>query len=165
MDEKGQVSLEAVLVIGVAVLVVISLFNLWWARMSYARDLGEAGEAKMTGIVLATAINNVYANGANFSITLGSDEINYTRLGDATKMEGGGIDLPFTISKSNKTIIIAKDMSKTGSTSDTWNTTVSIIPVELVQLDPTSSYPETTIRNNGTAILIYANSSNIKVVA
>ncbi|HDH28315.1 MAG TPA: hypothetical protein ENH13_04205, partial [Euryarchaeota archaeon] len=64
MDNKGQVSIEAALAIGVVILVIIGLFNIWFSRLNLARDVGEAGEAKMTGILLAEGINNVYANGA-----------------------------------------------------------------------------------------------------
>ncbi|RMF90431.1 MAG: hypothetical protein D6733_03850, partial [Methanobacteriota archaeon] len=60
MDDRAQVSLEAVLIVGVAMLVVVSIFNIWWARMSFARDVGEAGEAKMAAELLAEAINNAY---------------------------------------------------------------------------------------------------------
>jgi hypothetical protein len=162
MDNKAQVSLEAVLILGVAILIIISVFNLWWARMSYARDVGEAGEAKMAGILLAEGINSVYANGANFSITFTEDEINYTQLGETQKIEGGGMVLPFVVSKSNKTIIISKDMSKTGGAI--WNTTVSIVPSDIA-MNTTSEYPETTVRNNGTHIIIYADTSHITVVA
>jgi hypothetical protein len=162
MDNKGQVSLEAVLVIGIAILVVISMFNIWWARMSMAREVGEAGEAKMIGILLAEGINLAYANGANFSITLTEDEINYTRLSEVEKMEGGGVKLPIVIDIEEGNINITKDMSKTGG--DTWNTTVSIVPANIV-MNTSSDYPETTIRNNGTSIIIYANSGNIKVVS
>lgn len=162
MDDKAQVSLEAVLIIGVGILVIISVFNIWWARMSLARDVGEAGEAKMVGILLAEGINNAYANGANFSITLTSEEINFTRLGDSVKMTGGGLALPIVIDKTQRKINITKDMSKTGG--GTWNTTVSIVPSNIALQNPTAAYPETTIRNNGTYIIIYANSSRISVV-
>jgi hypothetical protein len=163
MDNKGQVSLEAVLVMGVAILVIISVFNIWWARMSLAREVGEAGEAKMAGMLLAEGINNVYANGANFSITLTEDEINYTRLGDVQSIEGGGMVLPIIIDRTGGRINISKDMSKTGG--GTWNTSVSIVPSDIDRQDPTSQYPETTIRNNGSSIIIYANSTIISVVS
>lgn len=162
MDNKGQVSLEAVLVMGVAILVVISMFNIWWARMSLARDVGEAGEARMTGMLLAEGINNVYANGENFSITLTVDEINYTRLGDVQSIKGGGMVLPIIVDRMGRRINISKDMSKTGG--GTWNTSVSIVPSIIYLQGPTAQYPETTIRNNGTSIIIYASSSYISVV-
>jgi hypothetical protein len=163
MDNKGQVSLEAVLVMSVAIILIISVFNIWWARMSLAREVGEAGEAKMTGMLLAEGINNVYANGANFSITLTEEEINYTHLGDAQSIEGGGMVLPIIIDKPGRRINISKDMSKTGG--DTWNTSVSIVPSDIDRQDPTTQYPETTIRNNGSSIIIYANLESITVVS
>lgn len=162
MEDKGQVSLEAVLVMGVAIIVIISVFNIWWARMSLAREVGEAGEAKMTGMLLAEGINNVYANGENFSITLTEAEINYTRLRDVQSIEGGGMVLPITVDRTARRINISKDMSKTGG--GTWNTSVSIVPSNIERQDPSTQYPETTIRNNGTFIFVYADSENIKVV-
>ena len=161
MDDKAQLSLEAVLMLGVGMLVIMSVFNVWWSRMELARDVGEAGEAKMIGILLAEGVNSVYANGANFSITLTVDEINYTRLGDAAGIKGGGMVLPIVIDTAQRRINITKDMSKTGG--QTWNTTVSIIPSNITRLNPTSQYPETTIRNNGSFVIFYANSSNIRV--
>ncbi len=163
MDNKGQVSLEAVLVMGVAIILIISVFNIWWARMSLAREVGEAGEAKMAGMLLAEGINNVYANGANFSITLTEDEINYTRLGDEQSMEGGGMVLPIVIDGPGRRINISKDMSKTGG--GTWNTSISIVPSNIGMKLPTAQYPETTILNNGSFIIIYATIPNIKVVS
>ncbi|MFQ5801167.1 MAG: hypothetical protein ACE5HH_05560 [Candidatus Hydrothermarchaeales archaeon] len=161
MDDKAQISLEAVLILGVSVLVILSIFNIWWARMSFARDVGEAGEAKMVGVLLAEAINNAYANGGNFSITLTSEEINFTRLGDTSSMEGGGMALPIVIDRAQRRINISKDMSKTGGS--TWNTTVSIIPSDIV-MNTSPDYLETTILNNGSHIIIYASNSHITVV-
>ncbi len=162
MDNKGQVSIEAALAIGVVILVIIGLFNIWFSRLNLARDVGEAGEAKMTGILLAEGINNVYANGANFSIRLTENEINYTRLAEVKKISGGGMVLPFVIDSSKRLINITKNMSKTGGGS--WTTQVSIIPSNIARVNPTSQYPETTILNNGTTIVIYASLSNIQVV-
>jgi hypothetical protein len=163
LDDRAQVSLEAALIIGVAILVILSVFNIWWARMSFARDVGEAGEAKMVGVLLAESINNAYANGVNFSITLTEEEINYTQLSEGVKMEGGGMVLPIVIDLAENRINITKDMSKTGG--NTWNTTVSIIPQNIERQDPTTQYPETTIFYNGTVVIIYANAANIKVVS
>ncbi len=162
MDNKGQVSIEVVLITGVAVLLIISVFNIWSTRMSLAREVGEAGEAKMTGELLAETINNVYANGVNFSITLTAEELNYTRLGDTQKIEGLGVVLPITIVEANKSIVISKNMSKTGLSE--WNVSVSIIPTSILRLDNTTEFPETTVKYNGSTILIYASSSHIKVV-
>jgi hypothetical protein len=44
MDDEGQISLEAVLILGVAILILLSLYNIMWARMSLAKDVGDAGE-------------------------------------------------------------------------------------------------------------------------
>ncbi len=161
MGERGQVSLEAVIIMGVVVLVIISVFNIWWARMSYARDVGEAGEARMIGIMLAEGINNVYANGANFSLRLTEEEINFTALGNTQKMTGGGMVLPIVIDTSLRKINITKNMTKTGLGN--WTTTVSILPSNITRLNPTAQYPQLTIRNNGTTVILYANSSNIQV--
>ncbi len=165
MDNKAQVSLEVVLVIGVAVLVFISLFNVWWGRMSMARDVGEAGEARMVGEVLAESINSVYTNGVNFSITFSEAEINYTRLGDKAAIEGGWVSLPIYVNTSKKTIKITKNMSKTGGASANWATEVSYFSPTVVRLDATAGFPETTIRFNGSHVIIYASSSNIEVVS
>jgi hypothetical protein len=161
VDNKAQFSLEAVLAIGLAILIITGVFNIWISRRNLARDVGEAGEAKMIGILLAEGINNVYANGVNFSITLTDDEINYTRLALVDETEGGGMVLPIVIDKSQRKINITKDMSKTGGGS--WTTQISIIPNDIDRLDPTSTYPETTIRNNGTGVIIYADSDSITV--
>lgn len=162
MDNKGQVSLEAILVIGVAVLVVISVFNLAFSRLGMARDVGGAGEARMIGELLAEGINNAHANGANFSITLNEEEINYTQLREMQLIEGGGMALPIVIDRARKRINITKDMSKTGGLN--WTTSVQIIPYNISRSNPTAQYPETTIRNNGTFIEIYATSNHITVV-
>jgi hypothetical protein len=111
---------------------------------------GKAGEAKMKGILLAEAINNVYANGVNFSITLTDEEINYTRMA-----------LPIVIDTTERKINITSDMSETGGGN--WTTTVSIVPSNIVRENTTASYPETTIRSNGTYVIIHANSSKISV--
>jgi hypothetical protein len=162
MDNKGQISLEAALILGVGILIIISVFNIWFSRMSLAREAGEAGEAKMVGIMLGESINLVYANGENFSITLTEDEINYSRLKDIRSIEGGGMKLPIVVDLPKRRINITKDMSKTGG--GTWNTTVTIVPSKVARKDPTARYPETTIRNNGTHVLIHSNSANIEVV-
>jgi len=162
MDSRGQISLEAVLVIGVFMLLVVSVFNLWVGRIALARDVGEAGEARMLGELLAETINNAYANGGNFSITLTEEEINFTRLGDTTSMEGGGLNLPITINTSARAIDISKNMSKTGGRA--WKTSVFILPANITRAEPTQAYPEVTVRNNGSYIIIYASASHIEVV-
>lgn len=158
---RGQISLEAILAVGFSIVILLSLFNLTWERFYLARDVGEAGEAKMVGELLAGAINNVYANGDNFSIYLGADVLNYTRLSDASRITGVGISLPILIDKTNRTIIISKSMQKTGGRS--WNTTVPIIPANISRAAPTAQYAETTIRNSGGGIIIYAVQENINV--
>ena len=54
---KGQISLEAVMVIGIAIVILTSFFNINMERLNMAKDLGEAGEGRMAGELLATAIN------------------------------------------------------------------------------------------------------------
>ncbi len=54
-------------------------------------------------------------------------------------------------------------MSKTGG--GTWNTSISIVPSNIGMKLPTAQYPETTILNNGSFIIIYATIPNIKVVS
>lgn len=157
---KGQISLEAIMILGVAIIVLTSLVNINWERYYTAREIGEAGEAKMVGELLATAINTAYANGEGFRIYLGYDKLNYTKMG-STEMGGMGINLPLIIDTVGRTINISKNMSKIGGGA--WNTTVPIIPMNITQDSPTQ-YPETTIQNNGTHIIVYANESNIKVV-
>jgi hypothetical protein len=86
----------------------------------------------------------------NFSITLTDEEINYTRMA-----------LPIVIDTTERKINITSDMSETGGGN--WTTTVSIVPSNIVRENTTASYPETTIRSNGTYVIIHANSSKISV--
>ncbi|MEK6978456.1 MAG: hypothetical protein AABX40_08710 [Candidatus Hydrothermarchaeota archaeon] len=161
--EKGQVSIEAILVVGVAVILLISFTNLAWERFYLAREVGEAGEARMVGEFLAEAINNVYTNGEGFAIYLDPTVMNYTRLGDASRIEGTGIALPIGINTSARTIVISKNMSKTGG--GVWDTTVPIIPANVAVVSPLPPYyKETTVRNNGTHVVIYADAGNIEVL-
>ncbi|MFQ6137300.1 MAG: hypothetical protein ACE5PM_09000, partial [Candidatus Hydrothermarchaeales archaeon] len=78
---RGQVTLEALLVAGMAIVVVLSLVNVVSERIDFARDVGEGGEIRLVGELLATAINNVYANSEGFRIYLGAGDLNYTYLG------------------------------------------------------------------------------------
>lgn len=158
---RGQISLEAILAVGFSIVILLSLFNLTWERFYLARDVGEAGEAKMVGESLAVVINNVYANGEGFSVYLGPDTLNYTRLGDSSRITGLGISLPIVIDKTSRTINISKSMQKTGGGS--WNTTVPVIPTNITRANPTMQYAETTIRNSGGGIIIYAAQENINV--
>ncbi|MEE8358552.1 MAG: hypothetical protein V3R82_03995 [Candidatus Hydrothermarchaeales archaeon] len=157
---KGQVSLEAVLVAGFAIVVLLSLTNIAIERKDFARDVGESGEIKMLGELFATAINNVYANSEGFRIYLGPEYLNYTYLGSNT---GGdpGLALPIKINTTSRVIILRKNMS---ITSADWTTTVPIIPTNIVVNNPTADYPETTIRNDGTNIIIHAAAANMETV-
>lgn len=152
---RGQISLEAVMAIGMVVVVLTSFFNINMERYVMAKDLGEAGEARMAGELLATAINTGYSNGEGFSLYVSSDKLNFTKVGAM------GIELPLVIDSGTRTINIRKNM--TGSGGAQWNVTVLVIPANLLQANSTSQYPEVTIFNNGTHVIIYANDSNIVV--
>jgi|GEM_PF-1332707 len=161
VNMRGQISIEAILAVGFSIVILISLFNLTWERFYLARDIGEAGEAKMVGEVLAGAINNAYANGDGFRIYLGPDVLNYTRLGDASRITGVGISLPIVIDKAGRTINISKSMQKTGGGN--WMAAIPIIPANISRANPTAQYAETTIRNSGGGITIYAAQENINI--
>jgi hypothetical protein len=152
---RGQISMEAIMVIGMAIIILTSFFNVNWERYYTAKDLGEAGEAKMAGELLATAINAGYSNGEGFSLYVSSDKLNFTKL------DAMGVELPFTVNSTARTINIEKNMTSLGGVL--WNVSIPIIPANLLQADPTSQYPELTIFNNGTHVIIYANQSNIVV--
>ncbi len=156
-SEKGQISLEVIMVTGLAIILLVSFVNIGLQREATAEDIGETGEVRMLGELLATAINNVYANGEGFSTFIGEDKINFTRLGNPYMT---GVVLPINITSGN--ITITKNLSKTGGTTAWVN--ISIIPSNITGEDPTSEFPEITIRNNGTYIIIYANSTNINVI-
>ena len=157
---KGQISLEAVLVAGFAIVVLLSLTNIAIERKDFARDVGESGEIKMVGELFATAINNVYANSAGFRIYLGPEYLNYTYLRSNT---GGdpGLVLPIQINTTSRVIILRKNMS---ITSADWTTTVSIIPANIVVDNDIVTYNETTIRNDGTNVIIHAAAANMETV-
>lgn len=152
---KGQISLEAILVIGVAVIILTSFFNTNMARYFTAKDLGEAGEARMAGELLATAINTGFSNGEGFNLYVSDDTLNFTKL------EGAGVVMPLVIDSNTRTITVRKNMTSGGG--EIWNVSVKIIPSNLVFANSTDLYPALTIRNNGTHVLIYGNSSNILV--
>lgn len=160
-SEKAQLSLEAVLAFSAAVIIIIAMFNLIWARIELAYDIGTAGEAKMAGELLAESINLAYANGENFTIFLNNSEIDFQKLANATSNSGLGVELPIIIKANERKIIISKTASRTFS--KTWNTSMRIIPANITRRNPTSQYPEITIRNNGTYIIIYADQSHIRV--
>ncbi len=151
---RGQISLEAILVIGVAVIALTSFFNTNMARYFTAKDLGEAGEARMAGELLATSINTGFSNGEGFSLYVG-DTLNFTKL------ESSGVLMPLVIDSSRRTITLRKNMTSGGG--EIWNVSVQIIPSNLVFANSTNLYPALTIRNNGTHVIIYGNSSNIVV--
>lgn len=153
-SEKGQISLEVIMVTGLAIILLVSFVNIGLQKEAMAEDIGEAGEARMIGELLATAINNVYANGEGFSTFIGGEKINFTRLNDSRIT---GVVLPINVAPGN--IIITKNLSKTGGTTASIN--ISIIPLNVTREDPTAEFPEITIRNNGTYIIIYANTTNI----
>ncbi|MEE9594024.1 MAG: hypothetical protein V3V92_01350 [Candidatus Hydrothermarchaeales archaeon] len=158
---KGQITIEAILAFGAAILVFVALTNLNFERLNLARDIGEAGEARMVGELLASAINNAYANGEGFSVYLNSDKLDYEKLENQSHITGIGLILPLNINASDGTLNIAKNASKIGGIIG--ELTISIIPRNITRLDATSQYPQTTIRNNGTYIILYADSSNIAV--
>ncbi len=157
---RAQITLEAIMALGAVLIVLVSLVNLNWERLYLARDLGEAGEAKMVGELLARAINNAYANGEGFSLYMDSDAIDYDVMKNLS-IPGIGLVLPLTIDLDTKTINVSKNMSKTGGNA--WTTTVPIIPLNVTRLDPTTKYLQTTLRNNGTYIIIYADRENIAI--
>ncbi len=161
---RGQVTLEAILVTGVAILIILSLTSLGLERVDMARETGGAGEARMIGEMLASAINNAYANGEGFSVQLSGSELNYSRF--------TSIVLPIRVSTSARAIVISKNTTYT--TQQQWNTSIAIIPANISRKDPrlsfngttvnaTETYNETTFRNNGTHIIIYATSDHISV--
>jgi hypothetical protein len=159
---RAQISIEVALMTGLAILVIVSLVNIHFERFYLAKQVGEAGEVKMVGTLLASAINNAYANGEGFQIYLSEEKVNFTRLGEAEKMHGLGVKLPIIVNNTARSIIIAKNMSRTGG--ELWNVSIPIIPNNVVRLNPSTDYPEVTIRNNGTNILIYAEETHITTV-
>lgn len=165
MSEKSraQLSIEATMLLGIAIIVLISFVNLNWERYYLAAEIGESGEARMVGELFATAINNVYANGEGFSLEIGSDMIDFDVLGNTSSTSGLSMDLPITISTSSRTIIISRSMARSGMAS--WKTSINIFPANITRLDSTADYPELTVKNNGSNIIIYANSSNVDVVS
>jgi len=160
---RAQISIEVALITGIAILVIVSMVNLHFERFYVARELGEAGEAKMVGTLIASAIDNAYANGAGFQIYLSPERVNFTRLGEVEKMYGLGVDLPIVINTTAREIVISKNTSKTGG--DIWIVEVPIVAEEVYRQDPTAQYPELTVLNNGTGVVIYADAAHIRVVS
>ncbi len=157
---RGQITLEAILAFGAAILILASLTNLNFERLRLSRDVGDAGEARMIGELLASTINNAYANGEGFSIQLDSGILDYATLENVSG-SGVGLILPIEIDSTARTINISKNASRTGIT--TWNVAVPIIPLNISRMDSTTQFPETTIKNNGTYLVIYANRANIAI--
>jgi hypothetical protein len=160
---RAQISIEVALMMGMAILVIVSFVNIHFERFNMARELGEAGEAKMIGTLIAGAINNAYANGEGFQVYLSPEQVNFTRLGEVEKMYGLGVELPITINNTAREIVIKRNTTKTGG--GIWSVEVPIIPNNVVRRDPTAEYPELTVRNNGTNILIYADAAHITTVS
>ncbi len=157
---RGQITFDALLAMGAVIIVLISLVNLNWERYYLAREIGEAGEARMMGEQMARAINVVYANGEGFSLYLDSEALDFEELKNIS-IPGVGLVLPLAIDISQGTINVSKNMSKTGG--DTWTASISIIPINISRMDPTSQYPQTSIRNNGSFVVIYSNRNYIGI--
>ncbi len=157
---RGQITFEAIFAFGAAMILLIGLVNLSFERLHLARDVGEAGEARMIGEMLASAINNAYADGDGFSIYLDSSKLNYAKF-ENQSIQGIGLVLPIKIDATGRTINISKNASKTGG--NVWSVAVPVIPVNITRLNTTSQYPQTTIWNNGTYVLVYADRTNIAI--
>jgi hypothetical protein len=138
------------MVLGIALVILISLVNINIQRMEMVKEIGGVGEAKMIGEMLATALNGAYSNGEGFSIRL---DINYTSLSDEV-----ALNLPIEINAAGRTIIVSRNTS-TGKISFS----IPIIPRNITREDPTPEFPETTIVNEGTQIVIYANNQNVEI--
>lgn len=151
---KGQISIEAIMAIGMAIVILASFTNITWERYQSAKEIGESGEARMTGELLAAAINTGYSNGEGFRLYLGSNKLNFSKLDDM------GVMLPIVINSVDRTIDITKNVTRAGGAL--WNVSVGIIPANLLK-NSTSQYPELTVLNNGTHVIIYAGESNIAV--
>lgn len=158
---RGQVSFEAVLVSGMAIIVLLSLASMNFERLYMARDVGEAGEGRMVGEFLAEAINSAYANGDGFSTHLSPSVLNFTRMKSAMFGGSGALSGAVVIDTAGRTVNVTKSLAKTGG--DNWTAAVPIIPVNITRSDPNAQYPETTIRNVDEEIIIYADAGNIVV--
>lgn len=160
-SNRAQVTLEGILISFIALFIILSLTNLQLERLYLARETGEAGEIKMVGELLAQGINTAYANGPGFSLYIPPEILNYTRMQASNPITGLKLGA-IVINTSSREIILTKGPSRTGG--NTWNISVSIIPNSIARLDPTPEFRETTIYNNGSSIIIYASSQNIKVM-
>ncbi|GCC11097.1 hypothetical protein IPdc08_01145 [archaeon] len=161
-DKKAQITIEVIVVIGIFLIVFSSLINLSFERFHLAQEVGSAGEAKMTGQFIASAINNVYSNGGGFSIHLNENKINFSEL-SSSEIRGSGIILPIIVNNSERRVVINKNFSSMGGTS--LYASIPIIPDNITRENSTLAYPQLTIRNNGTDVIIYASIKNIRVVS
>lgn len=153
---KAQITIEAIIVIGVFTLVFVSLINLTFERLHLANEVGSSGVGKMYGLLIASAINNVYSNGNGFSVYLGEHKLNFTHLQEL------GVLLPIEVNVSSGVVELEKNTSLMGG--DVWSVEIPIIPGNITRRDPTPDYPELTIRNNMGQVLIYASPDHIQVV-
>lgn len=160
-NNEAQVTMEGILVSFIALFLILSLVNLQWERFYLAREAGEGGEVDLAGELLAQGINTAYANGEGFSLYIPPEVLNYSRMQGSGGISGLAMGL-ITINTSSREIVLSKGPSRTGGL--TWNVSVAIIPESIARLDPTTEFRETTIYNNGTSIIIYASSGNIRVV-
>ncbi len=158
---RAQISIETIIIMGIFMLVFASLINLNFERLHYAQEVGSAGEIKMVGNLLASAINNVYSNGEGFKVYLSEEKINFTQLSSST-IHGSKVNLPIVINKSARKIIIYKNTSSMGG--DSWSVSIPIVPEKVARENPSSHNPELTISNNGTYVVIYAENNHINVV-
>ena len=69
LDKKGQASAELILATVVFLVIAGSLISLTSSEMDKA-DVGNLGQARMTGEALAETINTVYINGPGYSANL-----------------------------------------------------------------------------------------------
>lgn len=161
-NSRGQLSLEVAFLVGIVTILIVGMVNLGLERFSTAQDIGESGEAKMVGNFLAGSINKVYSSGEGFRIYISPEDLNFTRISETERIEGLGVDLPLEIDNQNRTIILAKNLSKTGGS--TWSVRVPIVANNVIVENP-GPYPEVTILNNGTNVVIYAQSAHISLVS
>ncbi len=156
-ESRAQITIEAIIVMGIFTLIFVSLINLTFERLHLANEVGSAGEGKMYGLMIASALNNAYSNGDGFIIKLDENRINFSYLQDI------GISLPIKINTTAGAVVIEKKTSLMGG--DVWSVEIAIIPRNITRSNPTADYPEVTIRNSGGEITVYADSNHIQVVS
>jgi|GEM_PF-1999571 len=82
-DEKGQITIEAILIMGFFVLVFFSItVPLAFRAVDAARDLSVAGDAKYAFNEIASAANSVVANGSKRTINVYIPGYNATSAND-----------------------------------------------------------------------------------